>query len=597
MRKTGIAALVILLTLILGIGAAQAQDNLLRNGGLEEGSFGQYTGRRGGDKPIYLPEGWNYWFAGQTGEFNNRGDKATIQPHPGPGPSPQEGTRAMNINCDFVSCTASVFQTVNNLVAGSNYSASAWSQVKACNRGGAESCGSARESGSQTRIGLDPTGGSDPNNPAIVWSAYVQPHDQWLQQSVSATATGTVLTVFLYSTQSAFADLNRTYWDDVRLTGGGSGGAAAPVGTVVVPTPIPTAPPVAAFVVPQAAQPDGSIVHTVQSGDTLASIAFAYGTTRQDLLALNNLQSANFIFPGQKLLIKPAPTATPVTPTVPPTATPTTAPTNTPAAVAATNTRPPATAAPTNTRVRPTSALPTVAPTTSSGQAVAPTNAPAVAQASTDIPTDVPPPTDALPTDVPPTGVPTEVPATPTETLVPPTAPVQVADAGGVDPAARTASVCVILFDDANQNRLQEQGEALLKDGTIRLLQGSEEAGAYQTDGTSEPHCFSGLASGDYVAAASAPGGYGLTTPDQLRVRLNPGSQINLTFGAASGVQPAQPPPASSGPLVSENAPQVAAQPPSVLDQIMAVSGFIVLGLAGLVLIGGIGLALLLRRR
>ncbi len=59
----------------------------------------------------------------------------------------------------------------------------------------------------------------------------------------------------------------------------------------------------------QGAQADGSIVHTVQSGDTLAGIAVAYNLTIPELLQLNDLtaEQARLIYPGQKLIVRPAP--------------------------------------------------------------------------------------------------------------------------------------------------------------------------------------------------------------------------------------------------------------------------------------------------
>jgi LysM repeat protein len=79
-------------------------------------------------------------------------------------------------------------------------------------------------------------------------------------------------------------------------------------------TPTNTQPPTATllptipFVVPQGQQPDGSIVHTVQPGDTIDSIAYAYGVSRTDIMQLNNIKDPRIIHLGQKLLIKPAPT-------------------------------------------------------------------------------------------------------------------------------------------------------------------------------------------------------------------------------------------------------------------------------------------------
>lgn len=568
MRALALLALIVMTSSMV----VQAQDSALVNGGLEEGSFGQYTGRRGGEFPIYLPDRWNYWFAAQSGDRINNGSRTSIQPHPGPGPSPYEGGRALNISCGYFTCTTAIYQQIGNIQSGSNIGASAWSQVKACNLGGGTSCGSSPASGSQTRIGLDPTGGADPNNPAIVWSAWTTPHDQWLQQSVSVTATGSTVTVFLYSTQGNIADLNKTYWDAVVLSGaivaaGVPGTPGAPV-----PTLAPTAPPYVAFVVPQGEQPDGSIVHTIQDGDTLDSIAYAYGITRTELMQLNNLKSANFIFPGQKLIVK-APTkaaSEPTSATI--SSTSGEQPTQAEAASVSTQESTQVAAAPTT---EPTSAPPTVVE-------------PTAAEPATEVPpTDVPA-AEAQPTDAQPT--------TPPEPTSPPaTAPVVVANAAEIDPAATTAQVCVVLFEDANQNRLQEDGEALLGGGAIALLKGSEEAGNYTTDGKGEPHCFGELAAGDYVAAASAPEGYGLTTPDQLRVQLNPGATINLTFGAAPGLQAVQPPTPDASAVV---VPTPVVEPPkSLADQLLSVSGLVVFGLAALVLIGGLGLAVVLRRR
>jgi LysM repeat protein len=301
---------ILLLVIFMGVSLVMAQGGeRLVNPSFEEGSFGPYTTRRGGEFPVYLPGGWNFWFASPSGDFFNRGERATIFPHPGPGPDPKDGSRALNISCGFVTCGAAVFQQVS-VTQGTNIQASAWAQVKACNPApNATSCGSAVESGSQTRVGIDPNGGTDPNDSDIVWSGWVQPHDQWLQMSVSATTTGTTATLFLYSTQASTAAINKTYWDQASLTGGGTGGSAGVVVTVATSTPTP--PPEVPFVAPQGARPDGSIVHTVGAGDTLDSIAVAYSVTRSDILALNNIPDPRIIRIGQELLIREASQAAP----------------------------------------------------------------------------------------------------------------------------------------------------------------------------------------------------------------------------------------------------------------------------------------------
>jgi hypothetical protein len=80
--------------------------------------------------------------------------------------------------------------------------------------------------------------------------------------------------------------------------------------------------------------PDGSVVHTVQSGQTLIGIAKAYGVLVVEIKDLNHLTS-DTIYVGDKLLIRlastPGPTST-ITATTTPTraATPTRNPTRTP---------------------------------------------------------------------------------------------------------------------------------------------------------------------------------------------------------------------------------------------------------------------------
>ena len=94
-------------------------------------------------------------------------------------------------------------------------------------------------------------------------------------------------------------------------------------------------------------QDDGKVVHIVQAGQALSSIAFAYGVKIADLRALNNIAANNnTVYVGQKLLIRAAFTLTPSptdTDTLPP-PTRTLAPTHTKGPPPATRT-----AAPTQT--------------------------------------------------------------------------------------------------------------------------------------------------------------------------------------------------------------------------------------------------------
>jgi LysM repeat protein len=546
MQKTGLWVLLTLFILtFVSLTHAQDATNALTNPGMEEAGFGQYTGR--GRPDLNIPVGWNIWIADGPRDADkpwmNRADKTYGFPHRGPDPSPHGGIMALNISQGFHTSTNAVFQQVG-AAEDANVQASAWAWIHTCTLprdedGNAEvpTCGSSPASEGFVRIGIDPNGGTDPFDSDIVWSANASPHDQWLQVSTSATATGGQVTVFLYFTSRWASDLNNVYWDDAVLSGGGAGGSAPGAATAA-----PTAPPFVGFVVPQEEQDDGSIIHTVQAGDTIDSIAFAYSVTRQEILDLNNITDARFIAIGQRLTIRTAQEG-------------------------------------------------------NSGDEEGSSEENSSGDEGSSDPEST---ADTAPTAVVgsgPTQGPTE---TPVPTEPPATAPV-VSVANGdvlpaIDPAADTASVCVTLFNDLNQNRIQEAGEDLLAGGSVAINSGVDSVGAYETDGASEPHCFTELAAGDYLAVAGAPDGYGLTTPEQLRLEVYPGATINVAFGAAEGVEAAQPPPADAGGIVNE----VVAEEPdtrSTTDQILQISGYIIFGLAAVVLIGGIGLTVMLRRR
>ena len=91
-----------------------------------------------------------------------------------------------------------------------------------------------------------------------------------------------------------------------------TGGAANPGGSGTGSSPTrppgtPAATTVAFYpVVMATAAADGSIVHKVQSGQTLWAIAVTYKVTLADLYALNGFNAATLIHPGQKILIRVA---------------------------------------------------------------------------------------------------------------------------------------------------------------------------------------------------------------------------------------------------------------------------------------------------
>lgn len=91
------------------------------------------------------------------------------------------------------------------------------------------------------------------------------------------------------------------------------GGIAAPTTNPLV-TKSPTTSQYMAPVVTSTTNADGSVTHVVQPGQTLWSIAIAYGMHIDEIKALNKLTS-DTVYAGRTLIIKLAPTVT-ITPTI-----------------------------------------------------------------------------------------------------------------------------------------------------------------------------------------------------------------------------------------------------------------------------------------
>ena len=171
-----------------------------------------------------------------------------------------------------------------------------------------------------------------------------------------------------------------------------------------------------------------------------------------------------------------------------------------------------------------------------------------------------------------------------------------------IDPEQNSASICVIFFQDLNGNRIQDNGEAVLPGGDLLLTSGGAPVSEHQTDTKPDPYCFSGLGAGSYSVQGVAPEGYGLTTPDELHVQAYSGGQVNVAFGAAEGVATLVPPTAdgsaeaANGGIV-DTANGSESDTNSTANALGDNIGLIVFGVAGVILVAGLGVSLLLRRR
>lgn len=112
--------------------------------------------------------------------------------------------------------------------------------------------------------------------------------------------------------------------DTAAATGSGQQQSSASTILTSVPGGASESAGVSQFMVPvtlSTARPDGNVFHKVQYGQSLWSIAIAYGTTIKNIQALNNLGEDSTVYQGQELLVltgatQPAAPSVEVTPTV-----------------------------------------------------------------------------------------------------------------------------------------------------------------------------------------------------------------------------------------------------------------------------------------
>jgi len=545
-RRTILALLALQLLTLGGGQLSRAQGQELLN----NPSFESYYGSNGN----LVPTGWTLTSSVPVSSSG----------HTWPGES-RTGA-SWDVNATRTVFTMIAYQIVPGVRAGSKLRFSAWANVFTCNRetscieDGRSYRVSDQGSQARTRIGVDPKGGTDPNSPNVVWSAFIAPFDQFQQMIIDFTSQNdNGVTVYLYATQSVGMLLNHVYWDDASLQllrpgQGGTPGAAGGGSNAQFAPPVKT----------QEAQPDGSIIHIVQPGDTLSSIAYAYKVTVQQLRALNRLSEDAWVLQiGQKIIVRPPDKAlAAATGAATGAATEAVSGGETFGAIITSTAT---VSVPLNLTLPPeSSSAPTAAGTSAATLATAPVMSAPSTETSTPEPTQVAIQTTPLPT---------------------------------VAPISKDGAVCVTAFEDTNINHWMDADEKLLAEVSLTLSQRGQPVKTLTTTATS-PVCFSEIPPGIYAIAATPPGNYGLTTSGQLEVEVKPGVSLALSFGAASGYR--------STPVGTDQAaqdvtpPATSTQPDktaAVLETLIGNSGLIVFGLAGFVLVIGLGMVLVIRRR
>lgn len=587
--------------------------NLLINGSLE----GPYYAQGGPTRTV--PQGWNLWVGAGAPEALPYNQNVEVL----------DGDLSWTIKQGGVAFVAAGYQQVTGLTPGETVRATAYGWVFTCGNTQTQCVTEAppyrrsnSTAGASLKVGIDPTGGDDPLADHVRWSAAVAPYDQWIEMTVTATAQDDAVTVFLYMSQQTGLAINQVFWDDASLvvaTGDGPDSGEVP------------------FVVPQGVRPDGSIVHVVQAGDTLWSIAYAYvdyDVTVDSIAALNDgiKTTTRYLQLGQQIMILPPGSVDPVTgrllsETPEQSASPTPM-TEEPGAsvtpdevlptIPASDTAEPATMTPTpGTQItRDTQALPalpgqdgtpateepiTEEPTIELTEEPTATEEPTVAPTATATATATATVTETATATA--TAAATETATAVLMTETPTVTPEVVAGL-----AATTGTICVTVFKDTNLNAMHDDGETVLSGAQISVSEVGGNSESFASGGASDSLCLD-LAAGHYLIGVRLPNGYGLTTPEQTVVVLVSGREVDVTFGGANDYVPPPTPegaadvagsetlePGAVAPLIEEPVVVHGDDDQSVLDRLYDNSGLFVLAAAGVIVIGG-GLALLLLRR
>lgn len=280
---------------------AAAAANLLQNPGFEDGFHVQ-----GGAGEVSVADGWTAWWVQGSQQQANQGYLVRPEYKAEDGNiygfrRIHSGRYAQKFFSSFSTHDAGLFQKVD-VPAGATLQFTAWAQTWSS---GGDNPDEVVEPGFyQVSIGIDPTGGTNPVGNSVIWSTGAYPNNSWAQLSVTAAAQGSQVTVFTRGAPQYRVKHNDSYWDDLGLIQVSGPPPAAPTPTPAAPpapTPTPGAQPAPT---PEPATGGDPETYVVQAGDTLFRIALRFSTTVQDLIALNGIDNPNYVWVGQRLLIR-----------------------------------------------------------------------------------------------------------------------------------------------------------------------------------------------------------------------------------------------------------------------------------------------------
>lgn len=259
--------------LLLATFPAHAQgQNLLTNPGFE-GSFTSYTD---GTPARQVAQGWVPWYVGGGGSSSEN-----VYPEYYPAsdvsdglgkPRIRSGNEAQQYFSFFATHNGGIYQRVTGITSGTQLRFGAYIYVWSSTLDDLDK--SEDPGGVVVQVGIDPTGGTDGQSASIVWSAPSVQYDAYSEYSVTATASGNAVTVFVRTTVSTPVKSNNIYVDDASLTIAGQ--TQPPTATKVnTATPVPptnTIPPIATQVPAATSTPSDNGIITPTTPPTQAEI-------------------------------------------------------------------------------------------------------------------------------------------------------------------------------------------------------------------------------------------------------------------------------------------------------------------------------------
>lgn len=110
-------------------------------------------------------------------------------------------------------------------------------------------------------------------------------------------------------------------------------------------------------------------------------------------------------------------------------------------------------------------------------------------------------------------------------------------------PLTGTGQICVLLYDDQNGDALHQETEPALAGGAISVVQSdgtysqTGETKGGPTDADYIGVCFADVPPGEYTVSVGTPAEYNATTGLSIDLKVSPGDQSYLDFGAQGRTQ------------------------------------------------------------